>query len=78
MKSCATPLAGLTLAPVIDTVGVRLVRSAPNGTVSEMFAPLMVASTPRMVSWVMSFAELGATLTVTVYALAVRSSAVTT
>ena len=77
MKSRTTPLAGLTLAPVIATVGARLRRSVPNGTVSEMFVPLIVPSTPRIANRVMSFALLGATLTVTVYALVVRSAAVT-
>ena len=62
---------------MIATVGVRLVRFVPNGSRSEMFVPLMVPSTPRMVNRVMSFAPLGATLTVTVYALVVRSAAVT-
>ena len=72
-----TPLAGLTLAPAIATVGVKLERSVPNGSVSEMLVPLMVPSTPRIENCVMSFAPLGATLTVTVYALVVMSSAVT-
>ena len=66
MKSWGAPLAGLTPVPVIAIVGVRLVRSVPNGRVSAMLVPVIVPSTPRIVNWVMSFALLGATLTVTV------------
>ena len=77
VKLWGTPLAGLTLAPVIATVGVRLVTSVPNGTVSEMLVPLMAPSTPRTVNRVRSFALPSAAVTVTVYALVVMSAAVT-
>ena len=40
MKSCATPEAGDTLAPVCRMVGTNVVTSVPNGTVRAMvFAP---------------------------------------
>ena len=71
MKSWVAPLAGLTPVPVIAIVGARLVRSVPNDRVSAMLVPVMVASVSRRVNWVMSFALLGATLTVTVYVLVV-------
>ena len=77
MKSCPAPLAGKTLAPVIATVGKRLVGSVPNGTVTEILVPLRSPSIPKIVNCVMSFALLGATLTATVYAFVVRSAAVT-
>ena len=66
LQLCAVPLIGLTLVPVMVISGIKLERSVPNGSVSEMVLPVMSPLTPLIVNWVMSLAVLAAIVTVTV------------
>jgi hypothetical protein len=54
-KSFTTPLAGLTLVPVIAIVGVNCARYDHAGASTKMFVPLMVPFAPEIVNCVMSF-----------------------
>ena len=50
MKFLGTPLAGLTLVPVMVTCGMRLVTFVPAGTVRAMLVPLIAPFTPLIVN----------------------------
>ncbi|MNY74592.1 hypothetical protein D3C86_2136560 [compost metagenome] len=81
LKSCATPLFGLMLAPVCVIVGTRFFTSVPNGTVSAIVfaASFTVPVTFRASksNAVIALAGFSATVTVTVYAWVELSAAFT-